>query len=264
MKPAKENAQPNKSLIDGITILQALAVSERPIGGRELARQLDFDPTRVNRLLKTLAYLGIARQTSDRKYAPGSGMHVLAAQSLFASGLIRKALPALERLRHFNHVVALGVLWRTNVSYLYHAPPGIASAEAMGRIGLYPASKGGIGLALLAEMDDADIRVLYKDESDIPGFPGGLTDLLHALRQIRIQKYARLLVKPVPEQHTVAVTLGQPAHAAIGMSGWIPEESIEVVVQHLRDSVKEIELDDLGSTAPVTMQTTMAANRVTV
>ena len=82
-------AQPNQSLIDGIAVLQALAVSPDPVGGRELARRLGFEPTRVNRLLKTLAYLNIARQTADRRYAPGPGMTVLAAQSLFASQFIQ-------------------------------------------------------------------------------------------------------------------------------------------------------------------------------
>ena len=98
MKP-KLNAQPNKSLIDGITTLQALATSPDPVGCRELARRLDIDPIKVNRLLKTLAYLGIARQTADRKYTAGPGMHVLAAQSLFASGLIRRALRSHGRAR---------------------------------------------------------------------------------------------------------------------------------------------------------------------
>ena len=128
MKP-KLNAQPNKSLIDGITTLQALATSPDPVGSRELARRLDIDPVKVNRLLKTLAYLGIARQTADRKYTAGPGMHVLAAQSLFASGLIRHALPVLENLRRFGHTVALGVLWQDNVSYLFHAPPGIEASR---------------------------------------------------------------------------------------------------------------------------------------
>ncbi|RRQ95553.1 transcriptional regulator, partial [Enterococcus faecalis] len=99
----KINAQPNQSLIDGINTLQALASSPEPIGCRELARQLDSDPTKINRLLTTLAYLGIARQTANRKYTAGPGMHVLAAQSLFASGLIRRALPELEQLRRYGH-----------------------------------------------------------------------------------------------------------------------------------------------------------------
>jgi hypothetical protein len=137
MRP-KLNAQPNKSLIDGIATLQALATSPDPVGSRELARRLNIDSVKVNRLLKTLAYLGIARQTADRKYTAGPGMHVLAAQSLFASGLIRNALPVLEGLRRFGHTVALGVLWQDNVSYLFHAPPGIEASRGLGRIGLLP------------------------------------------------------------------------------------------------------------------------------
>ena len=160
MKP-KLNAQPNKSLIDGITTLQALATSPDPVGSRELARRLDIDPVKVNRLLKTLAYLGIARQTADRKYTAGPGMHVLAAQSLFASGLIRHALPVLENLRRFGHTVALGVLWQDNVSYLFHAPPGIEASRGLGRIGLLPATTSGIGIVLLSEYEDDDVRELY-------------------------------------------------------------------------------------------------------
>ncbi|TQV70548.1 helix-turn-helix domain-containing protein [Exilibacterium tricleocarpae] len=233
----KKSAQPNQSLIDGIATLQALATSQEPIGGRELARRLGFEPTRVNRLLKTLAYLGIARQTANRKYTAGPGMHVLAAQSLFASGIIHRALPVLESLRRYNHVIALGVLWRDNVSYLYHAPPGLPSVEALGRIGLYPATRGGIGLALLAEHDDHYVSELYAD-SDIPNFPEGIDSLLRTLHEIREQHYVRINVKA--EQHTVAVTVGDPPHSAIGMSGWIPPESTTSIVEILRDAAQRI------------------------
>jgi DNA-binding IclR family transcriptional regulator len=235
-----KSAQPNQSLIDGIATLQALATSEAPVGGRELARRLGFDPTRVNRLLKTLASLGIARQTANRKYTAGPGMHVLAAQSLFASGLIRHALPALESLRRFNHTVAMGVLWRDNVSYLYHAPPGLASADALGRIGLYPATRGGIGLALLAELERSEVDEIYRGR-DIPNFPQGLSSLHAELEAIRARGYVRILVKPEVDQHTVAVTVGEPTHAAIGMSGWIPSETTQVVVEALRAAAAQIE-----------------------
>lgn len=133
--------QPNQSLIDGIATLQALATLPEPIGCRELGRQIGLDPTKVNRLLKTLTYLGIARQAGNRKYTAGPGMHVLTAQSLFASGPISHALPTLEQLRKHGHTVAFGVLWNNSVSYLYHAPPGLESSAASGRIGLLPASR---------------------------------------------------------------------------------------------------------------------------
>ncbi len=238
MKP-KLNAQPNKSLIDGITTLQALATSPDPVGSRELARRLDIDPVKVNRLLKTLAYLGIARQTADRKYTAGPGMHVLAAQSLFASGLIRHALPVLENLRRFGHTVALGVLWQDSVSYLFHAPPGIEAARGLGRIGLLPATTSGIGIVLLSEHEDEDVRELYKDR-ELPMFPEGIEQLLAKLAEVRRLGYARVHVADARDHHVVAVSTGDPAHAGVAMSGWIPEAATAPLVDALRAAATEI------------------------
>ncbi|MDB5674775.1 MAG: transcriptional regulator [Sphingomonas bacterium] len=238
MRP-KPNAQPNQSLIDGITTLQALATSPEPVGCRELARRLNADPTKINRLLKTLAYLGIARQTANRKYTAGPGMHVLAAQSLFASGLIRRALPELESLRRFGHTVALGVLWGDNVSYLFHAPPGIEASRGLGRIGLLPATTSGIGVVLLSELDDEDVRELYLDK-DIPMFPGGIEQLLTKLAEVRRLGYARVHVADDRDHHVVAISTGDPAHAGIALSGWIPEASTEALVAALRESAPNI------------------------
>jgi DNA-binding IclR family transcriptional regulator len=238
MRP-KLNAQPNKSLIDGIATLQALATSPYPVGCRELARRLNLDAVKVNRLLKTLAYLGIAHQTADRKYTAGPGMHVLAAQSLFASGLIRHALPVLESLRRFGHTVALGVLWQDKVSYLFHAPPGIQAAQGLGRIGLLPATTSGIGIVLLSEHDDADVRELY-DRRDIPMFPGGLEQLLAKLAEVRKLGYARVHVADDRDHHIVAVSTGDPAHAGVALSGWIPEAATAPLVDALRAAATEI------------------------
>ena len=237
---AKLNAQPNQSLIDGITTLQALATSPEPVGCRELARRLNADPTKINRLLKTLAYLGIARQTANRKYTAGPGMHVLAAQSLFASGLIRRALPVLEGLRRFGHTVALGVLWGDSVSYLFHAPPGIEASRGLGRIGLLPATTSGIGMVLLSELDDEEVRELYKDHQDIPMFPEGIDQLLVKLAEVRCLGYARVHVADERDHHVVAVSTGDPAHAGIALSGWIPEASTEELVAALREAAPEI------------------------
>lgn len=238
MRP-KLNAQPNQSLIDGITTLQALATSPEPVGCRELARRLGIDSTKVNRLLKTLAYLGIARQTADRKYTAGAGMHVLAAQSLFASGLIRRALPVLESLRRFGHTVALGVLWGENVSYLFHAPPGVEASHGLGRIGLLPATTSGIGVVLLSEHDDEDVRELYAGRQ-IPMFPEGVDQLLAKLSEVRRLGYARVHVADERDHHVVAVSTGDPAHAGVALSGWIPEAATAELVDALRAAAAEI------------------------
>jgi len=50
--------------------------------------------------------LGLVYRTSGRKYAPGPGIHVLAAQTIHASGLIRDAVPFLQKLHDYGFVVA--------------------------------------------------------------------------------------------------------------------------------------------------------------
>lgn len=237
---SKPSAQPNQSLIDGIRTLQALAVAAEPVGCRALARELELDVTKVNRLLRTLAHLGIARQTVNRKYTAGPGMHVLAAQSLFASGLIRRALPALERLRRFGHTVAMGVLWNDSVSYLYHAPPGIDTTQALARIGVLPASSSGIGLALLAQLPDMAVEHIYH-EHDVPGCPGGLPDLLTQLSEVRESGFARLRVSASEDRHTIAIAIGEPVYAGIGISGWLPVGATADLVNALHEAAKQIE-----------------------
>ncbi|MBY8829537.1 IclR family transcriptional regulator [Hephaestia mangrovi] len=239
---AEPNAQPNQSLIDGIATLQALASAPEPIGCRALARQLGINTTKVNRLLKTLAFLGIARQTANRKYTAGSGMHVLAAQSLFASGLLRRALPVLEGLRRFGHTVALGVLWNDSVSYLFHAPPGIEASRGLGRIGLLPATTSGIGIALLAELPEERVRALYEGR-DIPMFPAGIGALLDKLKETREAGYARVHVADERDFHAVATVIGDPVHAGIAVSGWIPENATPPLVEALREAGSAIGSD---------------------
>jgi DNA-binding IclR family transcriptional regulator len=233
-------AQPNQSLIDGLSVLQALAVSNEPVGGRALARELGLEPTRVNRLLKTLAYLGMARQTPNRKYLPGPAMHVLSAQSLFGSGLIRRALPVLERLRDTGHVVALGVLWRDHVCYLYHWEKGETAASALGRMNLYPASQSSIGRVLLAWQDEEHVRRLYA-EREIPLYPSGIEDLLKDLRVVREQGFAYAVQRPQPLNSSVAVPLGAPPYAGIAFGGQVPADAIEEAVEMLNAAAEEIE-----------------------
>ncbi|WP_448249661.1 helix-turn-helix domain-containing protein [Thalassotalea agariperforans] len=235
----KIKSQLNQSLIDGVATLQELALSTEPVGCRELARRLHMEPTRVNRLLITLEYLGIARKTTKRKYTAGSGMHVLAAQSLFASGLINHAIKPIESLKKFGLTIALGMLWRDHVSYLYHAHPGMKSTEAIGRMGLYPASSGGVGLALLAQLEDHKIKETYQYIEDIPNYPNGINELLTVVAKTRERSFS--YVKTDEQTSTLAIAIGEPAFCAIGVSGWIPEKNLNDILPSLKAVAKQIE-----------------------
>lgn len=242
-------AQPNQSLIDGLACLQALAAYREPIGSRELARTLDLDPTRVNRLLKTLAHLGLAEQDASRKYRPGPAIHVLAAESLFGSGLLRRAFGPLESLLPFGHLVAMGVLWRDRTCYLYHGGRKDPVAHGVGHPILFPAVASGLGMALLAHKPQAEVRSLYEHADSRPGALAspdppptldGRHGLLAKLRHIRRQGYALV---PIPDspRRTLGVALGRPPYAAIGLSGTFANRTIPTLVTALRDVVEQIE-----------------------
>lgn len=208
-------AQPNQSLIDGLACLQEIAVAGEPVGSRELARRLGMEPTRVNRLIKTLAHLGLAAQTASRKYAAGPAIHVLATQTIYASGLLPRAIRIIRHLQRTGCYVALGVLWRDQVSYLFHAEPARPVEEGIGRAGLYPATRSAIGMVLLSAQAESVVRELYRGR-DIPRYGREIAALLADLRRIRELGYVRLLL---PESSTMAVPVGDAPSMAVALSG---------------------------------------------
>lgn len=226
--------QPNKSLIDGMACLQAIAVGGRPIGVRELARPLGLETTRVHRLLKTLAHMGFARQTADRKYEPGPGMHVLFAQSLLGSGLLRRASAPLTALGEHGLHVALGVLWKDRVCYLYHSGAGGTFSDALGGRGVYPATRSSIGLVLLSWRDESEVRETYRD-AQIPGF-ANLKSLLAELRLIRQQGYSEVITATKPRDATLAIPLGDHPEAAIALAGRTPAARRPVLLSALLEA----------------------------
>ncbi|WP_116953150.1 IclR family transcriptional regulator [Jiangella endophytica] len=237
-------AQPNRSLMDGLACLQALATAERPVGTRELARRLGLEPTRVNRLLRTLAAMGLAEQDEGRRYRPGPAIHVLAAQSLHGSGLVDLALRHMRGLHEFGYAVALGVLWRDQVSYLYHVGSEDPSSHVLQGVP-YPATSSGVGIALLAHESEDHVRALYAPtepslfqlNSPPPELDGDL-GLLALLERTRKQGFA--LVETDPGMRTVAVAVGDPPYAAVGISGTFGDAEVPELRTALVDVAQKI------------------------
>ncbi|MEM6331894.1 MAG: helix-turn-helix domain-containing protein [Planctomycetota bacterium] len=207
-------SQPNQSIIDGLAVLQAVASTPEPVGVRELARQLELEPTRVQRLLGTLAHLGMTERSPNRKYRPGPGIHVLAAQAMFGSGLLRRAIPILEDLHRFELAVSLGVLWRDRVAYLYFAEPGAPAAEALGHTKLFPADRSSIGRVLLVAT--------------------------RRRREPKVRKDGYALADITDKQRSLAVPVGDPAIAAVAFSGAIRPARVPALVKALRGAATRI------------------------
>lgn len=238
-------AQPNQSLIDGIGVLQSLCVRKEPVGSRELARRLDLEPTRCNRLLKTLAWLGLVRQLPDRRYLAGPGVHALAAQALYASGLLQATLPRLEPLRRFGGHLALGMLWRDQVTYLYHASPGSDTAAGLARVGSFPATRSSIGLCLLARLDGNGLRERLP-RGPLPDFPGGLPELRSRLAEVSRAGFACVVTQS--GEASIAVPILPTACAGLAVSGVLAEECRPQVREALAEAAAFIAAD-LGEEA---------------
>lgn len=232
--------QPNQSLIDGLQCLQALAAGRQAVGVRGLARELNLEPTRVHRLLKTLAHLGLAEQTEDGKYKSGPGVHVLAAQALMGSGLVHVAMPILDRIAsqlQGDLIVAMGVLWRDHVCYLYHGAHHRTGAAALGHSVLYPATRSGLGLLLLAHQSEDSVLSLYNNR-DILGF-SSMRVLNTELARIRKAGYADLTRQE--HDRALAVGIGDKPTAALTLAGNISGD-ISKSLAALRETAADIEI----------------------
>ena len=229
-------AQPNRSLIDGIRCLQILSTNPGPIGTRELARRLEMETTRAHRLLKTLAHMGMARQNRNAKYMPGPAMHVLAAQSLYSSGLIGNATkPLLDLHRKVKLITAFGMLWERNVYYLYHLMPGMSAEEAVGRMRLQPVTQSAIGMMLLSKKTDEEVRDFFDGVDEIPSYTGGVEMVIEDLHRIRKQDYAYIEVDSETARYSLAAMSPNNLYTGVALVGDIKDASL----QDLKASIDE-------------------------
>ena len=222
-------AQKVNGLIDGIEVLQELAMAGEATSGKAIADRLDLNPVRVNRLLKTLDYLGLAHRDNSRRYSIGSAMHVLAAQSMAASGLLSKALPQLQELSKLNKVVALGVLWKDQVCYLYHNNNPSDFNAGLSRVKLYPALKSSIGVALLADLDDVQLKLTLGERYT--------EKVKKMLEKASAKGFAALKHS---DHISLAMPIGKPAYAALAVSNINGKDEQKEFQKILKQAVLEI------------------------
>ncbi len=222
-------AQPNQSIASAIECLLHIGTAGRPVGSREMARELGMEHTKANRMLGTLAGLGLAEKTPDRKYVPGPGIHVLAAMSLSGSNLLAAALEPIQALRReTGMLVALGVLWRDHVCYLFHGAPNKPITASVSGHGLYPANRSSIGMILLSDLPAAEARRRFPKEA--PAF-------FKDLKNFAKQGYALIELG----DQSMAVGISDPHIAGLAVSGNITAKTIPDLLKLLRNTAKIIE-----------------------
>lgn len=150
--------------MDGIRCLQEISKQDKPLGCREMARMMNLDPARVNRLLMTLEEEGILIKNSKKKYLPGPGIYVLSAQSLQHSNLINQIFKAIESLPPKKYSLAFGFLWQTYITYLFHGRPGSGLSSGMKKTNAYYALESSIGRILLANKTMQELKETFGAE----------------------------------------------------------------------------------------------------
>jgi len=230
-------SQPILGLIDGMEVLQLLASEGRAMSGVEISKELNIEKTKVNRILKTLAFLGFTTASNNRKYALGSAIHVLSAQLLHGSGLVKNALKYLIELTELNVVVAMGVLWRDKVTYIYHWQPGYLPSEGLGSMDLFPATQSSIGMALLAEKTDEEIARIINLEKRIPG-QSSKEDFFSAIDFVRNEGYAKALFE---NHQSIGIRLGNPGYAAIALAHIENKRPMHEYIKILQEKAAQIE-----------------------
>jgi len=239
----KKPAQPNQSIIDALTMLQAVVGADGPVGCTQLARQYGLDVTRVNRILGTLAYVGMLKRTRSRKYLPGAGVHVLATMGLGRSDLIGCSLPHVKALERKTKMIGtIGVLWRTRVSFIHFGAPGQVGTVAYSGSSLLPAHHAAVGRVLLAQYPNDVVRDQYR------AFGGeekvNLRDLARVLSRVRANGYAK-----GEALNSIAVGIGEPAVAGLGLMPRgkekrpFKEADIPRLVERLHEAADKIAAD---------------------
>jgi DNA-binding IclR family transcriptional regulator len=190
---------------------------------------MGMTPTRVQRYLGTLAHLGLSDRTETGRYGLGPGIHALSAMSLSASGLTGRAMAVLPRFADLELVVALGVLWRNTVNYLYFSVPGMPVSESLGRREGFPARQSSIGMLMLSWQEDAFLERHFPDDK---------AAILKARPGIRQAGYA--VVNQPNGDTSLAVPVGNPPMAGLALSGKISQKAIPGLVGELREAANSL------------------------
>lgn len=245
-------SQPNQSVIDAMTCLQTLVANAGAVGNRELARQMGLNITRVNRLLKTMAHVGMVRQTPQRKYLPGPGMHVLTALALGGDPLLTAGVPLLEaelRAMPETQALAFGMLWQRHVAYLFHCPGGDGADGSSRRErvavrshNIFPAARSSIGRVLLAHEEASYLDRFYATTEDLEPYPTR-AELDGELAPIRDARFAYASAELTRSEGSVAVPVGATGdrpYAGVAIAGVKPDE-VDGTVERLKSLASRLD-----------------------
>lgn len=181
-----------------------------------VADELAVAPSTAHRLLAALHQSGFAVQAEDRTYLPGPAYVRLRLPASHPEALIALVAPYLSQLSAAtSETTHLMVRDGVNVRFI-HSIEGTAALRVASRVGaLIPAHLTSGGKALLAHLEDDEIRELYAD-----GFPGSgssrltVKSLLAELEEVRERRIALNLEQSEPGISAIGIAFRRHHFAA--------------------------------------------------
>lgn len=214
------------------------------------SNELRVAPSTAYRLLAALSHYGFVTQAEDRSYLRGPAYARLHLSTADPDTLRLIVSPHLTELAAtVGETTHLMILQGTSVRFIFSAE-GPGALRVSSRLGVVlPAHSTSGGKALLAEMDNSELRALYAD--GIPKTAGSkvqtVGDLIKALAVVRRQKFAENKNESEAGITAVGIALHHQSGAAVaGLSISIPTfryrpDRLADLLMHLRQVAAKIE-----------------------
>jgi DNA-binding IclR family transcriptional regulator len=181
-----------KTLVKGLLVLEAIALSDRPCGIAELSRKLGYAKSNVHRLVNTLAARGYVRRTDEPpRYECTLRLFELGMALSERLDIRAAASPHLRALAHrTSESVYLSILDGREVVYVdqVESPQPVRAYARIG--GRAPVHCTATGKALLAYQPEDFLESLLPLERFTPRTITSLPALRRELETIRARGYA--------------------------------------------------------------------------
>ena len=161
MKPKNAIRDRNsiQSLARGLKILELCAKSSLPLTLTEIANQAQLTKTTSQRFLNTLCSLGYLRRGNNKGYVLGARVLCLSYDFLNTSSLVTIATPYLDELSaEIGKTVNLAVLEDVQTLFLYRKEVRKFMKYDLGPGSVLPCYAGSLGKAMLAGLDDEELK----------------------------------------------------------------------------------------------------------
>lgn len=221
-----------QSVVRTARLLEALR-AEGPLGISDLAEHLELPGGTVHRLVRTLVTLGLAQQSSDRRY--GLGVRLVALGAAANEALGARARPVLQDLvRSLKESANLAMLSGARAEYVAQVA-GPRSMRMFTEVGSrVPLHSTGVGKAMLATLDNEAVLRLLDARGMPQATPRTIVDpdgMLQELSMIRGRGYAIDDEEMETGVRCVAAAFRGPAPMAVSISGPSGRLPVDTVAQ---------------------------------